>query len=728
MTLMQKELLKCFEEYYGNTKNKPRAIYGVGKNTDFLLDNIEGYNIVCVMDSKTEGQNFKGYPVLSCEEVVGKIEEIIVIANLINCEIVYHRIENIEKHNIIIKNYEGVELRNLVDIKKDGTYNYKGTHEELVNKIENADVVSFDMFDTIIQRKVLLPVDIFSLVEYELEKENIYVNFKENRMLAEQNAMHNDGICWNYHNIYNQLQKILDIDDDLISKIKDLEFEIELKYIIPRKSGVSYLNKAVEQGKTIYITSDMYYPKEYLEKILTNNLIKGYKEILVSCDFGKSKCGGDLYDIIKEKEIDKKILHIGDNFNSDIKSATKKGLDVFYFISVHDMIIHSNFSSMYKKIISIADSCLVGDLFSKIFDSPFVLSKYSGRLYLDNTKVFADMIIIPLFTKAMLFCIDYYSTKKNPIALYIARDGYIFYNIHERLKANPKYSHLPTSKYFLGSRRALTITNLDTEEDILELMEKLDFQNNNYSEFETVAFERFGIEMDSNSKKITNKEDLLNRLILRKDEILDNAKKEKLEYLKYIDQFDFKQYEEIILFDIIVFLGNAFIGLNKLLNQKIYGLAITDYRTGKKLDDYLVEYKYIYQFIVDDLVSYSNGYREYKTLINSFFIYENICASNEGQFIKFENGEPVYRDEPKKTEGFLATQKYVEMAVADKMLEYDEKFLKSINPYLIEEISTMFTKKFAVLNKSLSEYINLDDPLRNTKIEDMEIFNLLEWD
>ncbi len=66
----------------------------------------------------------------------------------------------------------------------------------------------------------------------------------------------------------------------------------------------------------------MYLPKSFLSSVLHNN---GYtfKHLFVSYEYRKTKHYGDLYpEVLNELDIyPEDILHIGDNYNSDIKNA-----------------------------------------------------------------------------------------------------------------------------------------------------------------------------------------------------------------------------------------------------------------------------------------------------------------------------------------------------------------------------------------------------------------------
>ena len=88
------------------------------------------------------------------------------------------------------------------------------------NDIEKCFVNSFDVFDTLLARKVLRPTDIFSIVE---ETYNI-PNFKERRCIAQNNS---NGTI---ENIYQKYGEIYNIDPYICKEIKELEVDYEKWY------------------------------------------------------------------------------------------------------------------------------------------------------------------------------------------------------------------------------------------------------------------------------------------------------------------------------------------------------------------------------------------------------------------------------------------------------------------------------------------------------------------
>lgn len=698
------QILAEFERAYGDTKETPRALYGIGANTIYLLEKLQGYNIVCVMDKASEGQVLNGYEIYSSEQVVGQVEEIIVIARFSSSEIIYNRIKDIEQHNIKVKSYDGKCLNEIfVDRSSSSKYIYTDySYHELKEEIETSDIITFDMFGTLVNRLVLLPEDIFALVELDLLKQDVNINFKEKRMQAEKNAYFNKQSATNYDDIYIEFQKLTGLDDLMIENLKQMEFNIELEYIVPRKSAVDLLNFVLSLSKPVYVISDMYLNKNYLEKILDKCEITGYKEILVSCDYGASKSNGMLFDVFAEKVSTTNILHIGDNYYDDILTGRKHGLKTYYYIHYYDMIKNSNLSFLLDDVKTISDSLLLGITLSKYLDSPFALNSYEGKLFINKVDMLADICIIPILLKFVLFSIEYYKTFDKTRVLYVARDGYLLDKIHNII--TDKFD-LPKCEYVLASRRAMLVPNITTEEDILLNLKNISIQTP--TEYELIIFERFGIKLDLSNYSSITIEELQKEVLDNKEKIYINAKDEKSEYINYLKGFNFSDDEEIIVFDLVTS-GTVFNNLSKLLNRKINPICFGTINLND--DDY------------HSLFGNINGYdKEHYFIISSFFLFENILTQPKGQFIKFENSEPLFRVEDKKTEEFLHYQDCVVNTTVNLIEKYN---FDNLNVTLVDNLLKLITKDYSKVDISLKKYLYIDDPFTN---RDFDVDDLISY-
>ncbi|MEI8665372.1 hypothetical protein P4S81_11620 [Pseudoalteromonas sp. B28] len=147
---------------------------------------------------------------------------------------------------------------------------------DLKKLINNSEIVSFDIFDTVILRKVFEPADIFTIVEnlYNDEHKKLDIDFKSIRgnaeaeatkILAELNGTQSIGL----DEIYAHIQKTQDLDSKTINTLKALEIEIELKFCVKNEYMHSFYQYCIDNSKKVIFTSDMYLPEYVIKKFFT---------------------------------------------------------------------------------------------------------------------------------------------------------------------------------------------------------------------------------------------------------------------------------------------------------------------------------------------------------------------------------------------------------------------------------------------------------------------------
>ena len=200
---------------------------------------------------------------------------------------------------------------------------YEKEIKKFNNLIEKVDVVSFDIFDTLLIRPYLSPEDLFEHIEklYKID------GFKEERILAEKRARHINAVDEDItiDNIYENICPEY-------SKLKNIEIELEKQILRPNPFIKYFYNKAMESGKKIIAISDMYLYSDFLTTILHKNGFTNINKLYVSGEYKKSKGSKHLYEeVVKDLGIKpQKILHIGDNLQSDYFKAIDSGINAIF--------------------------------------------------------------------------------------------------------------------------------------------------------------------------------------------------------------------------------------------------------------------------------------------------------------------------------------------------------------------------------------------------------------
>lgn len=190
--------------------------------------------------------------------------------------------------------------------------------------IDKSEVISFDIFDTLLVRPYLRPHDLF----LHLEKIHRKPNFQLARRDAEWQALRKHEKLQDI-----TLEMIYEEIDVSFREMKQHELEWEKKVLRANPELVQVYNHAKKLGKKIIISSDMYLPTAFIAEVLLECGYDGWDKLYVSGDCGISKSKGSMYQrILAETGSEsRKILHIGDNKYSDVKMAAKFGISVVHY-------------------------------------------------------------------------------------------------------------------------------------------------------------------------------------------------------------------------------------------------------------------------------------------------------------------------------------------------------------------------------------------------------------
>lgn len=204
--------------------------------------------------------------------------------------------------------------------------------EKIVKKLKRYDVVSFDIFDTLIFRCWYGPSDIFEVMGILLK----IPNFKEIRKNAEKIARKN--IQHPIHEVKAEdIYKMVEVMCGVNWKTAlELEFELQKKYTFANPYMKKVFDLLLENNVRVVITSDMYFCEEKITELLNNSGYCGYEKIFVSADYDCCKVDGRLQKYISENHLkDQSVIHVGDNNKSDIDMSKKNGWETWLYEPVN---------------------------------------------------------------------------------------------------------------------------------------------------------------------------------------------------------------------------------------------------------------------------------------------------------------------------------------------------------------------------------------------------------
>lgn len=435
------------------------------------------------------------------------------------------------------------------------------------------NVISFDVFDTLITRNLMHPNHIFDLMQpaadeifksegIQLLSFGTYRNLREraaNRLIRKAKNSGIEEIA--FKDIYEEIRALTNISKSATLKLRKLELETEKAVIVVRNSGKELYDFAYKNNKTIILVSDMYLGADDINFLLRKNGFINHSDLFVSSELNKLKKSGSLYLPVKEK-YGNDILHFGDNHLSDVLRATEAGISAIHTPMISETycaskIINENDDS--KKIFdSLGGSLTHGVISRKFYDNVIENdSWFNGSAYQLGYQACGSILLG--FTK---WIIEQAIRDGVEHLYFLARDGYLVKNIYDKIASS--YPNAPASHYLLASRRCYNTASLKNEQDILSSV-SLSFSKvplykileSRYgisrSEITSEHIKKSGFNTCDDIVDIKRKSQLnkFKRILsLMKDLILEKSNAERNALLIYLDNMGLNSNNNIAVVDI----------------------------------------------------------------------------------------------------------------------------------------------------------------------------------
>ncbi len=309
--------------------------------------------------------------------------------------------------------------------------------DKYIEELMKYDVVSFDIFDTLIFRPFSEPTDLFFMIGEKLG----IMDFKRIRMeqeyLARKDHFAKTG---NYEislaDIWSRMEREVGVEASLGMKI-ELETEEKLCHANPFMRQV--YNGLIEAGKKIIIVSDMYIDASHMRHLLNRNGYKNFNELFVSCEYGVSKCDGKLFDLVRENyEKGTSFIHVGDNVNSDVKMAEKAGFATMYYPNVNKNALLYRAYDM---------SPIIGGAYRGIVDNRIYNGTSVYSIEYEYGCIYGGLFVVGYCN----FIHEYCKLHNIDKILFLSRDGDILKQVYDKLYPED------TTVYAYWSRKAATM-------------------------------------------------------------------------------------------------------------------------------------------------------------------------------------------------------------------------------------------------------------------------------
>ncbi len=361
--------------------------------------------------------------------------------------------------------------------KRFWEYSGKESLENMVNQtldFEPVDRVrknlySFDIFDTLIGRKVLEPQGIFYYVREKMRRSDkafpihLIDHYADLRTNCESNvreyyaktqeARHDLRKEIQFHEIFERMGELYDLDEEQIELLKEWELEAELENVIPVTENVNKCLDLVHKDETVVLISDMYLPKDFIQKMLERaNPELAKLPLYLSSDLGWQKTTSMLYmevykDFGASYDFDRWI-HTGDNITADRKMARQLGI-------VTKTVTPPQFNDYEAELVKRIDT----------YDA-YLLAGKMARFRQDHDQI-RDQFAYEYVSLYMVPYVDWAlheAVKRGDQTVYfISRDGYHLKRIADVIVEK---ENLPIkTKYIYASRRTWRVPSFINEID-----------------------------------------------------------------------------------------------------------------------------------------------------------------------------------------------------------------------------------------------------------------------
>lgn len=600
---------------------------------------------------------------------------------------------------------KALNIEHLAERTKEDEYYYSCTtpwseKEENIKKMisnESIEYISFDIFDTLIVRPFFQPTDLFRLLDvyYRKLKTNSFLDFSKIREVAEvhaRNKIKNTGYEEvTLEQIYAQIHEDCNVDVDILKKLQAKECELEIEFCGRRNFGYELYEMAENLGKTIILTSDMYLNADTIKEILKKNGYTSYKELFLSSECNKCKSTGNLYKHIIKKYDCERLIHIGDNYESDYRIPKKfkiysihipKTIDVFkgdynskgYFVGNSYFNMIRPFGSVFDNKTSmefLGIRCMLAMVANKFFDNPFIAfnkeSDFNANLY------FMSYYALGMHLFSMIMDLIKKNMHRNKIQ-FVARDGFECKTVYDIVA---KYMpNIPKSNYLYLSRKALLPLAFQELSDVYYIKDNISYDSvvlktpriilKQFLGMDSVRQEleayicRAGFDLDNYFKNFETFESFL-KIISERADLLEERKEINREIVN-------KMKEEISENDLLFDIG--YNGTAQRILTNLMGRPIDAYYAYVNKDRALVNEALMgcgVQTFYDRTPSISGAIRE--------LMFSKGEASCVGYDIIDEELQPIF-EEKKLTYIEKEIYKIINKGVADFTNDYMERFYK----------------------------------------------------
>jgi predicted HAD superfamily hydrolase len=332
------------------------------------------------------------------------------------------------------------------------------------------DTVSFDLFDTLLIRRIHDPDMVKPAVARYISnraagsgcgRKLSWQQVQKLRDTFEKEQRQETGAKFDdFEACYpDYMGRVIDAvfgvqaDDRLLREVTDYELKTENSVLVPRGELVAWLKELKGQGKKILVVSDIYLPATHLERLVAHaGFLDQVDAVVSSADTFLAKASGKAFPMLRDQYslTYENWLHVGDNPVSDGFRPVERG--------IHALILRDGLEKMRKSLVRRYHNYSLGQPLYRGRVLQQVMLPLEGEntpqhpLYVKGVNVLAPLL------SAFVQGVAEHCLQAGIKRLYFfSREGWLFERIWNRVipEIYAGVDNLPTTSYLYVSRMAL---------------------------------------------------------------------------------------------------------------------------------------------------------------------------------------------------------------------------------------------------------------------------------
>jgi FMN phosphatase YigB (HAD superfamily) len=409
----------------------------------------------------------------------------------------------------------------------------------------DADLISFDVFDTLLLRDSVTPDSVQRYAGQLLNELHPATasEFFQRRKRAEHAARAERAFQGDVglSEIYSKFERTAVWTEEVIALARRLEEETDARSLRKRPEIEDMLRFAKSEGKRIIALSDTYYSTDQVRDLLRREeLADFFDAFYVSSDQNARKDRGDLWDkvLAREKIAPNRWLHVGDNEHSDLQAAAKRKVKCLHLMRPATLVEIAGLNLTPPETLWATD-LFMGPAANRLATNATVAGVSLPRLVLRDAEEIGFCVLGPIVFAFLCWLVGHPALKSVSSLHFLSREGFLLHRIYQLLCDQYPALALPPGSYLYASRRAALSASQALEFAPRRLLPEVRFEGS----MADLLSQRIGLELTQEtdlanwSLKLPEDEDkVLSALQLLEDRIVAHASDELAAYRTYLEQ------------------------------------------------------------------------------------------------------------------------------------------------------------------------------------------------